>query len=120
MEQTFIIRSTATRAEAINAVAAITSDPLMCVIIKPYEKTRSDEQNRKIHALFSEIAQQTGYSPAEVKQMCKRDILGSKVVEYKGQKYEVLPETHRMSVKDMVDFIDQIYAWCAEREIQVS
>lgn len=120
MDQTFVIRSKENRSVALKAVSEITSEPLMCVIIKPYEKTRSDEQNRKIHALFSEIAQQTGYSPAEIKQMCKRDILGSRVVEYKGQRYEVLQETHRMSIKDMIDFIDHIYVWCSERGIQVS
>jgi len=84
-EQHYIIRSLEIRKDVAKAVMAIRSEPLMEVIIKPYEKIRTEGQNarywatlteelRNMNATIMEMSKHTGYTPLEVRRLVSHRI----------------------------------------------
>lgn len=124
MKQSFIIRSALQKkyaCEAINNLLEDASNPLWMVRIIKYAKNRTLEQNRLVHKLFSIIAEDTGNTPEFIKIFLKERLLSPVIVEgtINGEvipKYS-LPETSRMTTKELSEFVEKIYAWAHELDI---
>ncbi|SAL10409.1 NinB protein [Caballeronia turbans] len=109
------------------AVRAVTLAPEgMVVEIKP--KTRSLEQNAKLHALFGDIARQARWHGRLLTAAQWKTLFisahstatgeGSDVVAgLEGEFVNIRESSAGMSVRRMNSLLEYVTAWCAENEI---
>jgi len=87
------------------------------VVIKPYKRNRTVEQNDYYWTVLTHISQETGYTKDDLHDMMRYKFLGMQKKEVAGVVIEYLPSTTKLKVGDMADYITQIDAWSAERGI---
>lgn len=95
----------------------IRSEPLMEVIIQEYQPEKSNEQRNFWHLLLGLIADETGYTKEEVKELVKKAHLGTKVIEIGGIEKEVTESSESLAKTSYADLIDYTYRLAAEAEI---
>lgn len=79
------------------------------VTIENVSSTRSGKQNRYWHAAcFPIIAEITGYTMLEAKELCKKQFIKPKIVEIKGKEYEIPRGTSDLTKYEGVEFTDAV------------
>ena len=120
-----IIDSKERRALAVDLVKSITHEPLMEVIIQPHIDEHSDPQRGLFHVAVREISQYTGYTEGQVKELIKREILGTKMVKIGSVEKEVTcsseydDEGKKRKKPDYSELIEGAYRIAAEAGIQL-
>ena len=130
LNSTYFITSNAVKDNCINFIKDLQVDSKkpLSVIIKP--KTRSIEQNAKLHALISEIAKQKTYIGKHRSILTWKAIFvsghniasGNNVEMGVGLEGEVLnlrESTASMSVKRMISLIEYIQAWAIQNGVML-
>lgn len=83
-------------------------DDLLEVILRPYNKNRSLEQNDMFHAWCGTIADQTGHSKGEIKDIIIESVFGTEdFLNLKGEKRSRLRSTSDMNVSEMSELIER-------------
>jgi hypothetical protein len=78
------------------------------VVVKPYKKNRSLEQNDMFHAWCGTIADKTGHSKQEIKQIMVETTFGSEeFLNLKGLVRTRLKETSGMNVGEMSELLER-------------
>jgi len=78
------------------------------VVVKPYKKNRSLEQNDMFHAWCGTIADKTGHSKQEIKQIMVETTFGSEeFLNLKGLVRARLKETSGMNVGEMSELLER-------------
>lgn len=79
------------------------------VTIKNVTSTRSNRQNAYLHAVcFPCIAELTGYTTAEAKEVCKKMFITPKILNVNGVEYEVQRGTSELTKYEGVEFITAV------------
>lgn len=93
--------------------------------------TRSNEQNKKLHAMLTQISRTQTWAGQKLDvESWKRLVVAAYCREKKmqarllpaldGQGFDVVyRRTSRMSIKEVSEIIEWLHAWCAEKEIEV-
>lgn len=74
------------------------------------QRFRTLDQNKKLHAVFSEIANITGYSPEEIKALMKiqfgkyKDCINKKT----GETFIIYDSTAKMNVTELSEFLENV------------
>ena len=80
----------------------------MEVVIKPYKKNRSLEQNDMFHAWCGSIADHTGHTKAEIKDMMVESVFGSMdYINLQGKVRTRLMGTSEMNVNEMSQLLER-------------
>tara|TARA_R100000656_G_scaffold33674_4_gene28969 strand:+ start:702 stop:1088 length:387 start_codon:yes stop_codon:yes gene_type:complete len=83
-------------------------DDLIEVIVRPYKKNRSLEQNDMFHAWCGTIAEQTGHSKGEIKDILIESVFGTEeYLNLQGEKRSRLRATSDMNVGEMSELIER-------------
>jgi hypothetical protein len=78
------------------------------VVVRPYKKNRSLEQNDMFHAWCGTIADKTGHSKQEIKQIMVETTFGSEeFLNLKGLVRARLKETSGMNVGEMSELLER-------------
>ena len=86
----------------------IDEDQLLEVIMRPHNKNRSLEQNDMFHAWCGTIADKTGHSKGEIKDILVESVFGSEdYMNLKGEKRSRLRSTSDMKVGEMSELIER-------------
>ena len=86
----------------------IDEDQLLEVILRPYNKNRSLEQNDMFHAWCGTIADKTGHSKGEIKDIIIESVFGAEdYVNLKGEKRSRLRSTSDMNISEMSELIER-------------
>ncbi len=80
---------------------------------------RTLEQNALQHRIYAAVSAETGYTPEEIKDIMVIDTIGVESYEWNGQLRERRRSTKGLTVKQGSEFIEMLYAWCAENGFQV-
>lgn len=115
----FIIKSKQIRANAAKMVSELKSDPIMEVVIREYKEDKSGEQRGWWHTLIGIVANETGYSPAETKELIKRNYLGETTVCIGNITKTVTSSSEALKMADYAKLIDATYKLGAEAGIQL-
>ena len=75
---------------------------------------RTNSQNRKLHALFREIAKYTGYSEREIKELIKVSYGPVKPVSLNGEQRAIAKPTHEYSIDELSCLIERCHQIAAE------
>ena len=89
-------------------IDAAPKDQPLEVIMRPYNKNRSLEQNDMFHAWCGTIADKTGHSKQEIKQIMVETTFGSEeFLNLKGLVRTRLKETSGMNVGEMSELLER-------------
>lgn len=130
-KRTWILRSDGATQNVIDAVLEAREDTMRSctpgmrpklwrVILEPYQKPRSLEQNSTIHMWFGEIAEHVGDAPAAVKRWLKEDFYPRETVLRLGKFRDEPKSTSDLTAQEMTQVMEQIQALCAEYEIPIT
>ena len=106
----WILRDDTIRELCLSWLGAIELDkenPLE-VLVKPYKKNRSLEQNDMFHAWCGAIADKTGHSKQEIKQIMVESTFGTEeFLNLQGRTRTRLKETSGMTVGEMSELLER-------------
>ena len=117
MSKTYIIRDERIRANAINLIRDLPVSPLYQVVISEVKSIRTLEQNAKMWAMLTDVSRQVEWygmylRPEEWKDMATAALKGQKTVPgLEGGFVVIGASTSKMSIKEMIDVIDFLYAF---------
>ena len=126
MKKVFRLVHQAARENAIRAVSEAPEG--YAVEVKPV--TRSLEQNAKLHALLTDIARVTEWAGAYRDVEVWKRLLTAAWLRARGEPIEMLPaldghgvdivfrRTSELTVPEMIELIEYIQAWAADKGIE--
>lgn len=91
-----------------------------CVYVGPENKLRTRAQNDLLWAIYTEIADATGFAKDDIHEYMKKRLLGHEVKVVFGAKVEVLRSTTQLTPTDFSDFVEAVLAIAAEQGIEIS
>jgi hypothetical protein len=115
----FILRNADVVATALNFIRAININPdeLVEVVVKPYKRNRSLEQNDTYWMIITDIGNELGYTKNDMHEFFMREYLPPRSIEVNGKVIEAY-STRELKVGEMKDYLDRIIQWAAEHGIQ--
>lgn len=118
MKAQFLIHNDAIAANVIAVIknnwqAMKAKDEVLEVVLRPYKSSRNLEQNKRLHAMLQDIADQvwhdaSQYSMEVWKEFFKQKFLGC--VELPNGKLMANP-THKLNIKECAEFMQKIEAY---------
>mgnify|MGYP003144430547 FL=1 len=110
MKKKWILRDHRVQDLCVDYIDSIDTRPddLVEVIVRPYKKNRSLEQNDMFHAWCGTIAEQTGHSKGEIKDILIESVFGTEeYLNLQGEKRSRLRATSDMNVGEMSELIER-------------
>lgn len=117
----WILRSTTIRNSAATIIGALPlNEDMLEVIVRPYVKSKSRQQENLAHMWYSQIANQAGWSPEAVKDAMKRRFLPIITVPGPDGDVEILTSTAGLKCKEYSDYLRNIELFAAEWGIDLT
>ena len=110
MNKRWILRSDNIRNLCVGWLQAIVlqDEHLIEVTVKPYKKNRSLEQNDMFHAWCGSIADKTGHSKEEIKNILIETVFGTEeYVNLQGNQRTRIRQTSSMTIVEMSELIER-------------
>ena len=83
-------------------------EPILELILRPYKENRSLEQNDMFHAWCGSIAEKTGHSKAEIKEILLETVFGTEeYLNLKKEKRTRLRQTSGLTKNEMSELIER-------------
>ena len=108
-KQRYIIKTPEIRKRAAQAVMAIRGDDNMEVLIQPHKDDKTAEQRGFLHLLCKALADETGYSMIDIKELVKMEVLGSHEVTVGGVTKIVTESSEKQNRENYSALIEGVY-----------
>ena len=108
MNKRWILRNDNIKNLCVSWLSAIelSDDHLLEVVVKPYKKNRSLEQNDMFHAWCGSIAEKTGHTKMEIKDIILEQVYGTEdYLNFKGEVRSRLKQTYCMTFQEKSEII---------------
>jgi hypothetical protein len=83
------------------------------LVVKPYRKRRTNQQNSRYWAILHVISERTGYTGQELHLLCKDMFLGRERYDVCGKVFEVPRETKHLNTVEFSEYCDRVEDWAA-------
>ena len=110
MNKRWILRSDNIRNLCVGWLQAIVlqDEHLIEVTVKPYKKNRSLEQNDMFHAWCGSIADKTGHTKEEIKNILIESVFGTEeYINLQGDQRTRIRQTSSMTLGEMSELIER-------------
>ena len=110
MNKRWILRSDNIRNLCVGWLQAIVlqDENLIEVIVRPYKKNRSLEQNDMFHAWCGSIADKTGHTKEEIKNILIETVFGTEeYINLQGDQRTRIRQTSSMTTGEMSELIER-------------
>ena len=109
MRKRWILRSHEIRNECCRQIRAIDPDEdVWEVTVQPYKKNRSLEQNDMFHAWCGSIADKTGHTKEEIKNILIETVFGTEeYLNLQGNQRTRIRQTSSMTIGEMSELIER-------------
>ena len=114
MKRRWVLRSTRVRDLACSILGELqlqdepNDEPVLELILRPFKEGRSLEQNDMFHAWCGSIAEKTGHSKAEIKDILLETVFGTEeYLNLKGEKRNRLRQTSSLNKNEMSELIER-------------
>lgn len=87
------------------------------VEIRQRRKEKTHEQRKTWHKLLRDWGKEVGYTTNEMKNVAKRELMGTKVIEVGGKKYEIFPSSEEEDRYGYSELIDGTLRLAAEQGV---
>lgn len=112
--QPIVIRDEAGRKRAIDLLLVLNLTKPWEITVEPHRKKRSLSQNSLYWKWLNEtmkiVSQETGNDADDLHEFFKRKFLAPQVIEIGGETVQRWTTT-KLTVPEMTDFINKVYAW---------
>jgi hypothetical protein len=115
----YIINSKQVKHNAIQAVTDIMGADGMEVIVQKHKHDKTAEQRGWFHMLCKLLGDEAGYTLGEVKELVKKELLGTKQITIGGVVKEVTESSEGQNRHGYSELIEGIYRIGAEAGIQL-
>ncbi len=121
MKQSFTIRNEGIRRSVIDWILGLPLTDVWEVVVKPYRKNRSNQQNSLMWLWYDLIREHieatTGenYTSEQIHEHFKAMFLTSTVVAIGGDKTTVYRSTAKLKTVEFTDYLEKIDMYCAEK-----
>jgi len=115
----FIINSKEVKRNCLDAVMEIRGEDNLEVVIQKHKKRKTDEQRSWFHVLASMLGEETGYTLAEVKDLVKRQVIGTRYVTIGNSQCEVVESSESQNREIYSQLIEGVYQLAAEAGIEL-
>lgn len=115
MERSFVLRDTSIRDRMVGLLGALRIDPKkpLQIIVRPFKKKRTLEQNARYWKILEEISNQTGDSAKALHLYCREEFLGKHRYEVMGKVIEEPISTTELNTAQFANYCNQVEAWAA-------
>ena len=111
MNKRWILRNNNIRNLCVSWLSAIELgdyNNLIEVVVKPYKKNRSLEQNDMFHAWCGSIADKTGHTKEEIKNILIETVFGTEeYINLQGDQRTRIRQTSSMTIGEMSELIER-------------
>ena len=117
MKRRWILRSTRIRDLAVSILSELPlsdddreqgDDTILELVLRPFKDNRSLEQNDMFHAWCGTIADKTGHSKAEIKDILVETVFGTEeYLNLQGKKRSRLRQTSSLNKSEMSELIER-------------
>ena len=114
MKRRWILRNARVRDFACSVLGELNlqdepnDEPVLELILRPYKENRSLEQNDMFHAWCGSIAEKTGHSKAEIKDILLETVFGTEeYLNLKKEKRTRLRQTSGLTKNEMSELIER-------------
>jgi len=98
---------------------ALGEEVLHEVLIRPFRKNRTIEQNALYHSILKDIAEQTGNTHGALHEFFKMEFLGIQTFTVNDKIMSRPRSTTGLTTKEFGSYIEQLHAWCADQGIKL-
>lgn len=114
----FVLRAPDIITRCVQYVAQLVVDAKhpLCVYIGPEARLRTRLQNDLLWAIYTEIADATGFGKDDLHEYFKRRLLGVEVKQVLGTRLETVRSSTQLSTVDFADFVEAIIAIVSEEQ----
>jgi hypothetical protein len=120
MNKSFVIRSEHIAERCCEEIReCIGKEKPMQVIIKPYKEDKTSAQRGFWHLILQKFGDEVGYTLPEIKDLVKKEILGTKIVTVAGRSIETVASSEDEKRIGYSNLIDQTYRLAAEAGVQL-
>ena len=117
-QQIWPLNTKENKQRALKALTAVMGSEGKEVIIRKRVENKTTEQRGWFHVLCQLFGSETGYTQGEIKELIKRDVLGTTLVEFAGiGKFEVVKESEGEDRPGYAELIEGAYRLAAEAGI---
>lgn len=102
------------KANLYECLKALPMDKRFKITVEDYIEDKTAEQRGFFHALCKVFSDETGYTPEEIKQLCKVELMGTTVVTIAGRDVEVVKSSETLRRNEYSELIETIYRLAAE------
>jgi hypothetical protein len=84
----------------------IKDDDDLEIEVRPRRKEKTHAQRKTWHALLSEWGRELGYTLPEMKNVAKRELMGTRWIKLNGKDYEIFPSSEdedRFGYSELID-----------------
>lgn len=120
------LRFIATSSDRLRQIAAqlvalpVSQERRLEVIIREPVREKTHDQRKLWHAVLSDIALDTGYTPAQVKALIKADYYGKDRITLRdGSTFDIVQSSEDEDRAGYSRLIDFTYQFCAEHGINI-
>lgn len=99
---------------ALNALTAVMGSEGKEVIIRKRLENKTTDQRNWFHTICKLFGDECGYTQGEVKELVKREILGTSLIEIAGRRFEVVKESEGEDRPGYAELIEGAYRIAAE------
>jgi len=115
----YILSNNNRRNDAIRHIESLDLNESYEVIVQPYNKKRSLNQNRTLWNLYKPLSDYTGYTEEELHEIMKAACIGYDVFSFNGEKFLKPKSSTRLTVKGMMKMLEKIMIVGAFLEVQL-
>lgn len=102
------------KAGLYECLKSLPADKKYRITVEDYKENKTDEQRAFFHVLCKVFSDETGYTPEEIKQLCKVELMGTTVVNLAGREIEVVKSSETLKKQEYSELIETCYRLAAE------
>lgn len=99
---------------AADIVRALAPDTRWCIAISEHRAQRTPEQNKLLWAIYTEMAESTGHTPAELHEAMKKKFLIPQVVKVGKDEIQVPGSSRKLDTKEFSQFVERVAQFASE------
>lgn len=102
-----------------DCLKSLPADKKYRITVEDYKQDKTAEQRNFFHTLCEILGNETGYTKAEVKELCKLELMGTTVVSVGGIEREVVISSETLKRDEYSQLIEMAYRLGAQAGISL-
>lgn len=107
-------RRDSVKAGLYDCLKSLPADKKYRITVEDYKEDKTAEQRAFFHVLCKIFGDETGYTPAEIKALCKVELMGTTLVNLAGREVEVVQSSEKLKKMEYSELIETCYRLAAE------